>query len=1491
MADYYTQQETVPLEYDCPTSCVKHYTPLTIFCYKKEYTKLEATAVARMFTLTEIITHERNSSIHMHGKVTENINDLFTMNSPYVIVIEGTAGIGKTTLCKEIAIQWAKKYILVNKTLLFLLFMHDPEIENLRNVKLLVKHFFQSEILGNKITDWLEATNGEYLTIIIDGYSENCGNRFITDDLIGRKKLTCCNLVMTSRSPTLLHHCKTINHRALILGFIKSNQITFIDNTLKGSSSSKIDYLKKYLQSNPIIDSLCNIPLIMSMLFQFVEERKGDMSKSQTSLIQKYFMTIIKKKTITNLTELPHPYDQVIKVLSQFAYITLQENQLTFTLDEILKLYDNHFQVYWHGLDFLNNLHELGLLNEIPFRAQGFDCKMFHFIHITIREYLAAYYISSLPDSQLSKLFHSTFCDAHYFNTWVIYAGITRGKSGYQLFKKSSTTMKLPTDKVAYYHYQLLHYLKEADGDLDNGLMEQDIYLKCQQLSYDDLHTLTKLLTRSPNKHWDCLNLSQCSIDDQGCNILSEMFRLCTKLKFETVDISNNDFHWESFYNICTTLNGYTKNLVFSINSLYDTVTMNEINKFTAMLEEKFQEKIPSDEILSLAYLAKQKKLIAVYSAPDLIRWFQWVDCKLNRKMIKDIKYFIENKVGKRTFQIVFNYSFIDYYGKIENLLTLLSNIQHIHLCGSYLLTKGAYSLNIACTIDCQYNSPQKLIADYLAAVLCHNTQSKMLYLESLSAANATLVKSLLQSTLAINVLDISYNSINNQIAKEIAIILSFTSTLRKFYVINSNLLDENIVTITKNLQNISTLTEFDISNNNVGKEAADDIAKVLSNNTQLQKLNIGYNSFNTEGMSKIAKGLRNVSTLTKFAISSNNVGKEEADYIAEVLSHNTNLQQLYLGNNNFETRAMINIVRSLENVSTLLAFSIFNNDVGEAAACHIAKFLSNNKQLQILNIGYNSLNSEGVAKIASVLQNVSTLTIFAISKNNVNEKAAEAIATVLSHNTNLQKLFLSKNSFKTVGMNKIAKALQNISTLTTFAINNNSVGEGAADSIAKVLSNSTNLQQLYLGNNSFNAKGMNKIAEALQNVSTLTMFDIGNNNIDKEAADNIAKVLSNNTKLEKLNFSNNHFKAVDMIQIAKTLENIRTLTMLNISNNSIGKEATNDIIADLAATLSKSVVLRKLNVSQNSLKFVNVVTFAHYFRHHPTLQTFNLINNATDSFSPAYELIVDVILSVNPVLINLNVCGRNIRPRDVKDYLPPSNIYTKFTLEIFYSLQPSSSDITDGQTIIKVTEICPMLCQDITSYYVDHLGGVFYNQCHNYAIVVPPGAVSQGECVEIQSNTSCFSPYIIPDGFYPISSYYWISANYEFKIPVYFIMNHYAKIRNLEDISNLHVLQACVDSSNGGIENVTMNPISNGVYFDYDIGHCVVATNHFCCYCQAKSVQDIPEYLLACYYTYDEPSSGSFIAEVCFCPSNTDFKKVAMYSKLKQVDICYLTF
>ena len=698
------RKETFLSEYEWPASCFKHYTPLSIFIHKEKYTKSEATTIVRMLNSIGTMTHEHNSSVQ--GKITENISDIFApfdVSYSYTILIEGAVGIGKTTLCKEIALQWANKVILQNKNMLFLLSMHDPKIEKIANVKLLVKHIFQSEILVNKITDWLIETDGKYLTIIIDGYSEDCRNRFISDDIIGRKILTQCILVITSCLAASSHIYKVVNCKALVLGFTKNNQFNFIDKTLKGSDF-KINHLKDYLYSNPIIDNLCCIPLIMNLLFWFIEE---EIKIVQTELIQKYIMTIIKKKRITHFTDLPHPYNQVIEDLSQFAFIAVQKDQFTFTMDEILEF--NCFQGDWHNVAFLKIMRDLGLFNVI---VQDVCCKAFYFSHVTIQEYLAAYYISSLPDGELLKLLYDIFWTIHFFNAWIMYIGITGGKrsvlklflTGNELFKTLSMSLKMPSSKIEYCLYQL-HCLKEADGVLDDTLLGQNIKLKQQKLSHDHLHTLAALLSRSTNKQWKIFNLSCCDIDNQGLTILSQ---LSTKLKIDTVDISYNNFHCESFFRMCHMFKSWnTKKLVVSVDTLYDTKTMKEINNFIALLKRNFQNDIFSDRILLLTYLPKQNKLIAVYSTPTCIRWFQWADCKLNEDMIKHIKGFTESKV-KSVFKLVFIYSIIDNIN-IENLSTLTNDIENVQLCGSYLHSTGAYLLKIASTIDCQYNSPQEL--------------------------------------------------------------------------------------------------------------------------------------------------------------------------------------------------------------------------------------------------------------------------------------------------------------------------------------------------------------------------------------------------------------------------------------------------------------------------------------------------------------------------------------------------------------------------------------------------------------------------------------------------------------------------------------------------------------------------------------------------------------------------------------------------------------
>ena len=587
------------------------------------------------------------------------------------------------------------------------------------------------------------------------------------------------------------------------------------------------------------------------------------------------------------------------------------------------------------------------------------------------------------------------------------------------------------------------------------------------------------------------------------------------------------------------------------------------------------------------------------------IRWFQWSDCKLNEDTIKKVKRIVNSVVGTENFKVAFSYSLFN--ANNEHLSTLLSDIQDVYLYGPYLHSKGAYLLNIACTINCQYSSPQESIADYLAAVICYNVEAfaPLSYLQLLPAVSGAVVKDSFKN---LTIFDIEENYYtDSQIATGIATVLSLTSTLQAIYARTNNLQTENAIKIAKSLHNCSTLFAFSMSNNSIGEEAADDIGIVLSHNTKLQRVGLGGNNFKTVGMIKIVKSLQNISTLNSFNIRDNNAGEEAADDIATVLSHNTKLQGIDLGGNNFKTVGMIKTVKALQNMSTLIRFGIGNNSVGEEAADDIATVLSRNTKLQELYLHDNNFKTVGMIKIVKALQNISTLIRFDIRNNSVGEEAADDIATVLSHNTKLQGVDLDGNNFKTVGMIKIVKALQNISTLIGFGIGNNNVGEEAADDIATVLSHNTKLQKLYLHDNNFKTVGMMKIVKALQNISTLIRFSIANNNVGEEAADDIATVLSHNTKLQKLYLHDNNFKTVGMIKIVKALQNISTLIRFDIRNNSVGEEAADDI----ATVLSHNTKLQGIDLGGNNFKTVGMIKTVKALQNISTLIRFGIGNNS----------------------------------------------------------------------------------------------------------------------------------------------------------------------------------------------------------------------------------------------------------------------------------------
>ena len=475
-----------------------------------------------------------------------------------------------------------------------------------------------------------------------------------------------------------------------------------------------------------------------------------------------------------------------------------------------------------------------------------------------------------------------------------------------------------------------------------------------------------------------------------------------------------------------------------------------------------------------------------------------------------------------------------------------------------------------------------------------------------------------------------------------------------------------------------------------------------------------------------------------------------------------------------------------------------------------------------------------------------------------------------------------------------IASLSNQLATLKTLSVCGCNISDKGKQLIMEVLTKTLLLERFDISNGGLNTIKAIAIIRVLRNLTSLKSFNLSNNAVYKETANDIAQFISNNPELEELNLSDNKI-STGVLYIAVALSNINSIKSLDISNNCI----TVDCIEGVVSALAQCPSLKDLNMSNNLLTFTGIVKVAEALREHCSLQKLNLNNNLT-SFHSEGEFLVDVILSTNQALVYLNVCGRNIRPRFTNDHFfpPPGTELTsaRFLLQNLYlCLSPSFDMLTFNSTVmdipdkfIKATEeICPIIDQSIVSYYVDHDGGTFYNQDHDFAIVVPPGAVSQGECIEIKTTASFLGPYQFPDECNPVSSFFWVSSNYTFKIPVYLIMSHYAVIKNVNDINSLCVLQACKYDlrSTTKEKKLMMKEILNGVYFDYKIRYCVAATTHFCSFSvQEKTKSSLSKRIrILCYdYRHHNEDAGEqteqYITEVCFYPNSCSCSKVTYY-------------
>ena len=191
--------------------------------------------------------------------------------------------------------------------------------------------------------------------------------------------------------------------------------------------------------------------------------------------------------------------------------------------------------------------------------------------------------------------------------------------------------------------------------------------------------------------------------------------------------------------------------------------------------------------------------------------------------------------------------------------------------------------------------------------------------------------------------------------------------------------------------------------------------------------------------------------------------------------------------------------------------------------------------------------------------------------------------------------------------------------------------------------------------------------------------------------------------------------------------------------------------------------------------------------------------------------------------------------------------------------------------------EECPLKDCQIVSRIFDYNGGELLIKEHAVKVTIPIGAIDKGCHVQIEAAASLFGPFIIPEGYHPISAYVWIGACYEFKKNLIVEIEHDIVVCE-EIMSELCVLTACEKDICGEKEKFIMHEDNCKYQYEINKSTCKFFNHHFCSKCLAlKDTKPVsPKRIKVYHYVpMDYRSKVEFITEVCFCYDLLLCKKV----------------
>ena len=348
-------------------------------------------------------SHIEQAKEYFHGKVDEIQKEKISLTikeigSPskgkaiaHFVLVEGAAGIGKSTLCWQLCQSWSEGKLQHVWDLVVLVEVRDETTRKATRVYDLLYH--PDDKIRESVAQEVQKREGEGILIIFDGYDELSDDQrselSVFQKILSNRLLQKATVMVTSRpiatSSLPANFKRDLDQYIVIAGFNETDIQKYISLACKENTKLLKD-LRSYVSSRPFIFSVMYNPLhctiVTELYIQYWKDgRKGFAPNTLTELYTAFVLNLLRRSLPPELSaKIEKPTDlnsQVYKNLMQLAELAAKG------LEKKEYIFDHV------SCDTLGLLVSVRHIYNVQAKRSAYM-----FLHLTLQEYMSAFYWS-----------------------------------------------------------------------------------------------------------------------------------------------------------------------------------------------------------------------------------------------------------------------------------------------------------------------------------------------------------------------------------------------------------------------------------------------------------------------------------------------------------------------------------------------------------------------------------------------------------------------------------------------------------------------------------------------------------------------------------------------------------------------------------------------------------------------------------------------------------------------------------------------------------------------------------------------------------------------------------------------------------------------------------------------------------------------------------------------------------------------------------------